>query len=184
MDDSNGGDRGPRGRSRPGPAGMLAAGLAGVAVLAAACSGGGSAGSAEPAPQPGFQKALAYAACMRSHGAPSYPDPNSQGQFIQTPANRAEFSAPASADKACQHLVPDGGLITAAEQRDIAPVMLKFAACMRAHGITNFPDPIVNAQGIAVNPQGLDLSSPPFQSAQQACRTYLREAGRYMPDGW
>jgi hypothetical protein len=72
---------------------------AAIALLAAACGGGSSppvaAGSSN------FQKALAYARCMRSHGAPGWPDPNNQGQFFKTAADSADFHAPASAYKAC-----------------------------------------------------------------------------------
>jgi hypothetical protein len=46
----------------------------------------------------------------------------------------------------------------------------EYAACMRSHGVTDFPDP--PAPGSAaqtINPQGLDPNSPTFQSAQEAC---------------
>jgi hypothetical protein len=56
-------------------AGALAAAVAGIALLAAACSGGGSARSAGPEGKSNFDIALTYAGCMRSHGAPGWPDP-------------------------------------------------------------------------------------------------------------
>ena len=170
------------GRDRLRRAGTLAAVVAGIAVLAAAC-GGGSGNSAGSPDQPGFQKTLAYAKCMRAHGAPNWPDPNSQGQFVKTPPNRADFTAPASADQACRHLLPNGGRITAAGQQRVTALALQFAACMRSHGITNFPDPVVNSQGVSVNPQGLAVHSPQFQAAQQACRKYMNAAGKYFPPG-
>jgi len=186
MDARNGDTRGGLGRRRrwrPGPwrAGALAAGIAGIAVLAAAC--GGSAGSAGSLGRSKLQIAIDYAKCMRSHGAPNWPDPNSQGQFLKTKANAASFQAPASASRACVHLLPNGGQLTAAQQQIIAPLMLKFADCMRSHSITNFPDPTVNANGIIVDPQSIDISSPQFHAAQQACRKYMTEAGKYMPPG-
>lgn len=187
MDARNGDtrNRGPRRRRRwPGPrrAGVLAAGIAGIAVLAAAC-GGGSSGSAGSLGRSNLQIAIDYAKCMRSHGAPNWPDPNSQGQFLKTKTNAADFQASASAYRACLHLLPNGGELTAAQQQIIAPLMLKFADCMRSHGITNFPDPTVNAKGIAVDAHSLDMSSPQFHAAQQACRKYMTEAGKYMPPG-
>jgi hypothetical protein len=177
--------RGPRRPRWPGPwrAGVLATGIAGIAVLAAAC-GGGSAGSAGSAGSPGrsnLQIAIDYAKCMRSHGAPNWPDPNSQGQFLKTKTNAADFQAPASAYEACVHLLPNGGELSTAQQQIVAPLMLKLADCMRSHDITNFPDPTVNANGVSVDPHGLDTSSPQFRAAQQACRKYLTEAGKYMP---
>jgi hypothetical protein len=146
------------------------------------------------------QKALAYAQCMRSPRRAGLARPRQPGEFrhcrphahrlqvppvhlVKTLANRADFSAPASAYKACRHLLPYGGQITAAEQQKIAPLMLKFATCMRSHGITNMPDPIVNSQGVSVNPHGLDIHSPQFQAAQHACQKYMREAGKYIPPG-
>ena len=164
-------------------AGVLAAGVAGIAVLTAAC-GAGSASSAGSAGRSNLQIAVGYANCMRSHGAPNWPDPNSQGQFLKTKTNSADFEAPASAYKACLHLLPNGGQLTAAQQQIVAPLMLKFADCMRSRGITNFPDPTVNANGVSVDPpRGLDTSSAHFHAAQQACRKYMAEAGKYMPPG-
>jgi hypothetical protein len=49
---------------------------------------------------------------------------------------------------------------------------LKFANCMRAHGVPDFPDPAANG-GIQVAGPGaksaLDPQSPAFQTAAQAC---------------
>jgi hypothetical protein len=170
-----------RGRPRrPWRAGVLAAGTAGIAMLAAAC-GGGSASSAGPLGRSNLQIAISYANCMRAHGAPNWPDPNSQGQFLKTKTNRADFQAPAPAYQACLHLLPNGGQLTTAQQQIISPLMLKFAGCMRSHGTADFPDPTVNAKGVTIDPHGLDTSSAQFHAAQRACHKYLAEAGKYMP---
>lgn len=181
MNDESGGSRDPRRRSRFQRAGMVAAVLASLALLAAACSGSSSSATAA---ETTLQKAVAYSHCMRSHGVPNYPDPNSQGNIVITPANHLTQGSPQfqSANKACEHLFPSAP-ITAAEQQKIIPLMLKFTACMRSHGITNFPDPIVDSQGIGFNPHGLDIHSPQFQAAQQACQKYTRAAGKYIPPG-
>jgi len=57
----------------------------------------------------------------------------------------------------------------------------KYAACMRAHGITNFPDPVVHTStgggatavsvGIRVTPA--IVSMPGFKAAQTACASIL-----------
>ncbi|WP_041258989.1 hypothetical protein [Pseudofrankia inefficax] len=52
---------------------------------------------------------------------------------------------------------------------------LAFAQCMRAHGVTNFPDP--DAQGYLTLPQGIDPNTPQFQAAGQACASLLPDAG-------
>jgi hypothetical protein len=175
MNGNDDGGRGLRGRSRFRRVGALAA-AAGLALLAAACGGGGSSAAAGTT---AYQKAVAYAQCMRSHGAPNWPDPNSKGMFIQSPANRADFQAPASADKACRHLLPNGGQMTAAQQQQALKQALKFSACMRAHGLPNFPDPTAAHGGVVVNLHGSGLSpdSPQFRAAQQACRKLLPGGG-------
>lgn len=49
---------------------------------------------------------------------------------------------------------------------------LKFSNCMRAHGVSNFPDPS-SGGGIKLVPgSGLNPQSPSFQSAQRACSKY------------
>jgi hypothetical protein len=44
---------------------------------------------------------------------------------------------------------------------------LPFSECMRAHGVTNFPDP-ANGGGINL-PAGMNPAAPTFRSAQAAC---------------
>jgi hypothetical protein len=51
---------------------------------------------------------------------------------------------------------------------------LDFAKCMRAHGVSNFPDP--NGTGIRITPS--IAQSPDFQSAQNACKQYLPNGGQ------
>ena len=52
------------------------------------------------------KRALAFAVCMRSHGVPNFPDPNSQGLFT----SKLHASAPQvqAANKACQATLPTG----------------------------------------------------------------------------
>lgn len=53
----------------------------------------------------------------------------------------------------------------------------KFSACMRNHGVTNFPDPVVHtsgnstAVGIRIDPA--ITGSPAFKTAQKACQSIL-----------
>ena len=149
-------------------AGVVAAALAGTALLAAACGGSPPAEAAQTA----YQKALAFSQCMRSHGVPSFPDPDSKGNILITPADHLTQGAPqfVSANKVCEHLDPFTPL-TPAQQRQFTAQALKFVACMRVHGITDMPDPVVNAQGISSHiPAGFSPSSPVFQAARRACR--------------
>jgi len=52
---------------------------------------------------------------------------------------------------------------------------VKFSACMRAHGVTSFPDPS-SGGGIQI-PNGVNPSSPSFQSAQTACQKLMPGPG-------
>jgi hypothetical protein len=149
--------------------------VAGAALLlATACSGGGSTVTTALTT---YQKALAYAQCMRTHGVPKFPDPDSRGVFGISPSelgptNGTQFRA---ADKACRHLLPGGQPMTPAQQRKVTDEALRFVACMRSHGLPSFPDPIVNAQGIGfrVGRGGPGPRSPQFKAAQQACQKLM-----------
>jgi hypothetical protein len=45
---------------------------------------------------------------------------------------------------------------------------LKYAHCMRAHGVPDFPDPSPKA-GFAI-PKSVDQNSSAFQAAESACK--------------
>ena len=156
-------------RQRRAGASILAAALAGIAVLAAACGGGPAAVAGPGAGQTPYQQALAYARCMRAHGDPQFPDPNSQGLFPHPAGPQYQ-----SASKACGHLLPSQPL-TAAQKQEHVRQALKFSACMRSHGFPGFPDPMIVQGGTAVGlnpPRGIDQNSPQFQAAVLACRKF------------
>jgi len=152
--------------------GAGAAALAGAAVLLVACGGGGS-------PALGgttvYQKALAYSQCMRTHGEPGFPDPQSNGSIlIDAPKQHLNGALMSSANKACGHLLPKQQPMTAAQQRRVTAQVLKYVACMRAHGLTSMPDPQVNSSGIGMRlPPGMNPQSPAFQAAQRACHKLM-----------
>ena len=168
-------------RTRGRRAGSLAVALTCVAVFVAACSGGSdSPGVAGGSPSPSSSASsqngpLAYSECMRSHGIPNFPDPNSQGgiEFNATGVNQATLQA---AQRACGSL-RDGGSANGGTPQDLAKE-LKFAKCMRSHGVTDFPDPNSNGgfsgTGSTAGPGAVNPQSPTFQSAQATC---LKQAG-------
>lgn len=57
----------------------------------------------------------------------------------------------------------------------------KFSACMRKHGIANFPDP--NSQGVISiqSGMGIDPGSPAFRSARSTCQKLLPNGGQPTP---
>ena len=162
----------PRHPRLPGarPAALISA-LAGTALLAA-CSGSGAPVSAK---ETAYQKAVAFSVCMRAHGEPGFPDPQPNGNLlINGPKDHLNGALMASAQKACQHLMPKSAPMTAAQQQKVTAEALKFVACMRAHGLPTFPDPKVNAQGIELQiPNGVAPNSAVLRNAQQACRKLI-----------
>src|SRR6266568_253384 len=65
--------------------------------------------------------------------------------------------------------------------------MLAFSACMRSHGVKDFPDPTKSADGGGIRIQSgkggggsdLDPNSAVFQAAQRACQSLLPMGGLY-----
>ena len=157
--------------------GVMAVVMVAVGLLAAACGGGG--GSAALAGTSAYQKALAYAQCMRAHGEPSYPDPTSNGGFIiDGKKDHLNGALMNSANKTCEHLLPKSRPMTAAQQRQATAQALKYVACMRTHGVPDMPDPKVNSQGVeftigGAKGQGPSPNSPVFRAAMQACQKLL-----------
>ena len=76
-----------------------------------------------------------------------------------------------TAQKACQSLAPGGadggGTVSAAQQA----AALKFSACMRSHGVPNFPDPTFSGGGVQLHVTGIDPNSPQMIAAQKACQS-------------
>ena len=157
---------------RTGPrraAGLLTASLAGTALLAAACGSGSPAAGTSAT----YRKSVAFAQCVRSHGDPGFPDPDSRGMFdvSQIDLNSTLVQA---AIKPCQKLLPPAAVqLPPSQQRALTMQALKFTACMRAHGYPNFPDPVIRHGSVQYQvgpPMGIDPHSPQFQSAQQLCQ--------------
>ena len=73
-----------RARLRPARTAVALIAAAALALLAATCSGSPSSAGSGGSPHAGgpgtSPSAVAYSACMRSHGVPKFPDPGSGGQ--------------------------------------------------------------------------------------------------------
>jgi hypothetical protein len=154
-------------------AASLAAALAVTALLTAACVGrsAGTAGSSG-AGQGRVAQALAFAHCMRSHGAPNYPDPNSSGAFMVNPSNNSRFQAPPSTRAACAHLLPGKGKApTPAQQAAQQRLDLAFVACMHKHGFPQLPDDWSGNVG-QLSSAGIDPGSPRLSAAFTKCGSW------------
>lgn len=167
---------------------VRAAALAALAVmtpLAAAC-GGSASHSADASSTAGassaYQAELAHAHCMRSHGVPHFPDPpapgsNSSGIIPDSAYQGVSQSTVDAAKSACQHLLPNGGQVSPAQQQQMLSQAVTYAKCMRSHGVPNFPDPQGNVKGvvspISLQHSGVDTNSTQYQRASQACQNDL-----------
>jgi hypothetical protein len=158
-------------RSGPWPRATALAVTAGIALLTAACGGGGtSAGAgASPSATSTYAKEVAYAQCMRSHGVPSYPDPDSNGAFNASGINLHSAQVQ-SAQKACQSLAPNVGQSGQSQAQNAAQA-LKYAQCMRSHALPTFPDPGSNGSFHFSIKSGINPQSATYQKAQQACQS-------------
>jgi hypothetical protein len=180
-------------------AGVLAV-TVGLVLLTAACggspssigSGGSSTGSGRSSTSSGSSSQaggppqtgqLAFARCMRAHGVADFPD--SGGPTQPSPGSDLDPANPTyrAARQACHSLQPTTYLPPAQAGRDQA-LALKFADCMRAHGITKYPDPQPGAGGNdLINLTGIRnlLNTPQFHAAAHACRRYQIPGGKEGP---
>jgi hypothetical protein len=171
-------------RARPRRAGVLAV-TAGLVLLTAACGGRPGAVNARSVStaSASVTSRLPYVHCVRAHGVPSYPDPDSSGQeppgTKQLFVNNRQFRA---ASSACRHLLPNGGLPTQAPQANALTEAgaLRLAGCMRTHGYPAFPDPTIDSVGqpvFKVQAAGIAPQSPQVLAALRRCLSLLHLTG-------
>jgi hypothetical protein len=137
---------------------------------------------------------------MRSHSVPEFPDPDSNGNFhlsndqqgggskgSGSNSGTGQESNPVSsqetaANQVCNHLLDAGTQMNAAQQEHALSQLVKYAQCMRAHGVPNFADPHTTSGGIGVpggigfDLSGIDLHSAQFQAASHACQSLAAHA--------
>jgi hypothetical protein len=169
---------------------------AALALLAAACSGSpsstGSGGAPHAAGSSSSPSAVAYSACMRSHGVPNFPDPDpgSGGAIPKADPQRLRVSTSQlqAAQTACQHLLPAGGSFEqqteqcmstgncpSALVQQILTAERKFARCMRSHGVPKYPDPTIDSQGrpifvFSISNDGFDPHEPQIMTKEDECQ--------------
>ena len=151
----------------------VVAALAAAALLTAACGGGSSSTGSSGTGQVRLARALAFAHCMRSHGAPDFPDPNSSGVFMVKPSTSSRYDAPLSTRQACAHLQPHGvqGEGTPAEQAAQQRKSLAFVACMHKNGFPQLPDGWSGNMGQLIS-AGIDPHSPRLSAAFTKCGSW------------
>jgi hypothetical protein len=153
-----------------------------TAVLAAGCGSSHQTSSNSAGPHNIANKAFELAACMRNHGVANFPDPkvssSTPGQTqvaMVVPNQFARSPQFKSASQACRSILPVVGNISPAQvaqqQQQHKQDLLAFASCLRAHGLTKFPDPTSQGQlTLAMIQQaGVDLHAPDVLPAARAC---------------
>ena len=163
--------------------------LAACALVLGACGSGSSGDNAST--DDSEQRALQFARCMRDHGV-DIPDPQVSkggggGNFsfrVGGPGAKGgrgpDPQRVQGAMSACRKYMPNGGKPpSAAQQQEMRDRALRFARCMRGHGV-DFPDPKAGPGGgvIIGGPKAsFNPASPSFQRAQKACQPLLPGGG-------
>jgi len=146
-------------------------------------SNGGGRGNATAA---AIQKGVKFAECMRSNGESKFPDPSASGQFtIDEIANNTSLdtSSPTftQALVACKSVEPAGfeGSARSTQQQSAA---LKFARCIRANGVSDFPDPAAGQPLVDTNripSASTSAGKSILKAAMQTCSALGAAAGAH-----
>lgn len=169
--------------------------LLGAALTVAACGSGSPSGpsvvnlgnstsstapSASGSSGDAFQQALAYSACMRSHGLPKFPDPQRHGNGVTLSIGKDAGLDPGSktfqnAQKACRSLDPAGRQGGGGGHVDPTKIAA-WMQCLRTHGLPNLPDPKNTGNGLEFDlpggsGSGITPGSSTFQKAMTACKS-------------
>ena len=172
--------RAPMARRRYWRGAALLAVFVALGLSLAACGGGspkassstsdsGSSGSNSSA-NATLNDALRFASCMRSHGVANYQDPTQSGNGPVTGnlgGVNTNSSAYQSAEQACEKYAPAGNAPSSPGGGGETK-LLKYAECMRSHGVSSFPDP---TNGELAIPPGLDPQGATYQAAAKACQS-------------
>jgi hypothetical protein len=165
-----------------------------VASLGKSSESSATAGSSATTPPTGNPTQLLdeWAACMRSHGDPGQADPtigaNKVIDVTISPAVQGGVYGYSGEYGSGGPGLSCRAYLTAAQTalRGGQPppkvdeaTLLKFAKCMRANGIPDFPDPTANGLTFRVGGGGdLNPNNPSFQNASKLC---ARKTGAHPP---
>ncbi|MGA8296632.1 MAG: hypothetical protein WB770_06290 [Acidimicrobiales bacterium] len=163
---------------------LVAIEVVAIGTLLAACTSGpsvpGVASIKSPAKTPRTtaskyqHSALGFSLCMRAHGISDFPEPSAAGPAQITLGSSSDLNPSnprfQTAFSVCRSVL--GISISPAQRAAQLTRMLKFAKCMRAHGVTDFPDP--SGSGVlelhrGAGGGGFNPNNPVFQSASRTC---------------
>jgi hypothetical protein len=162
---------------------MKLAALAMVALIIAGCSSTPDETGEVATATATAAKAVRFAECMRDNGVKQFPDPPASGEFtLDGVVNGSSLNTDSPAWKkalaACKDLQPSGFTghkRTAKEQKPA----LRFAQCIREHGVKDFPDPTPDGPLVDTNripsanqPGGMEI----LNAAMHTCGTLAEKA--------
>jgi hypothetical protein len=136
-----------------------------------------------------LNKSLRFTRCVRANGVQNFPDPPGNGgygvkSFAQQSngetmsINGVSVNAPAfrSAMAKCQHDLPQPTAPTTSQLAKIRTLMVTWAKCMRSHGLRDFGDPTITADGHRIMHGQFNIGSPAYYAARQACDPQLQRS--------
>jgi hypothetical protein len=160
-------------------------------------SGSSSSSSSDPSSATAATARLNLAKCLRSHGL-NVPDPSSGGgaagggslfRVLRNYSQAQVNTARQACTKYFAQAVPRAN-ISPQQRAQLQQQLVKFAQCMRSHGV-NVPDPTFNNNGGGGGPgagfgfrggfNSSQRNSPAFQAAAKACQSLRPQFGRGGP---
>jgi hypothetical protein len=160
---------------------LMVVGLACMVALAAC-------GSSKPKHASSHENAfVGFSKCMRAHGVTNFPDPSGHGINIGGTGINPRSPAFKAAQTSCFKLLPGGGPQGHSASEQQIQQATATAECMRRHGVSGYPDPIVSQESptslnpanyssieaggglIIAIPKSIDEQSPVFEKASKAC---------------
>jgi hypothetical protein len=122
-----------------------------------------------------------FAACVRAHGVPGFPDPVLNGDYLELPADasgnnpKVALQANPAAQQACDPILrelPPSAVRSRAPRQVNMQKLLRFAQCMRQHGVPNWPDPDANGDFPLAQAGITQIKSPSVVAGFQACKQF------------
>jgi hypothetical protein len=109
--------------------------------------------------------------CARTHGMPQLPDPKVDSSGSATFPN-GMGDVPASVEQACKSILNQ---LPPAARGQEAPTdiqgLIRFARCMREHGVPDFPDPRPDGQfPLSGTTLGREGKTPVVRRAMESCK--------------
>ena len=179
------------------PAACLAIVVLALGVTACGSSGSSSSSSSDPSAGTAATARLNLAKCFRANGI-DVPDPSSGGGaaggggLFRVLRNYSQAQV-TKARQACSQYFAQAfprANLSPQQRAQLQQQLVKFAQCMRSHGV-NVPDPTFNNNGGGGGPgagfgfrggfNSAQRNSPAFQAAAKACQSLRPRFGRGGP---